>query len=57
MQIMPGAATHTVKMFSIPDYRGPGQLLGEDQHQRWHQLFCGMSISSLVITVFRLGGV
>ncbi len=27
MQIMPGTATHTVKMFSIPDYRGPGQLL------------------------------
>ncbi|WP_254555577.1 transglycosylase SLT domain-containing protein, partial [Salmonella enterica] len=27
MQIMPGTATHTVKKFSIPDDRGPGQLL------------------------------
>ena len=27
MQIMPGTATHTVKMFSIPGYGGPNQLL------------------------------
>ncbi|MDX6021559.1 murein transglycosylase [Scandinavium sp. V105_16] len=27
MQIMPGTATHTVKMFSIPGYSGPNQLL------------------------------
>ncbi len=27
MQIMPGTATHTVKMFSIPGYSSPGQLL------------------------------
>ncbi|WP_149865756.1 transglycosylase SLT domain-containing protein, partial [Salmonella enterica] len=27
MQIRPGTATHTVKRFAIPDYRGPGQLL------------------------------
>ena len=27
MQIMPGTATHTVKMFSIPSYSSPGQLL------------------------------
>ncbi len=26
MQIMPGTATHTVKMFSIPGYRNPSQL-------------------------------
>ncbi len=27
MQIMPGTATHTVSMFSIPGYSGPSQLL------------------------------
>ncbi|ATF50958.1 murein transglycosylase [Citrobacter freundii] len=27
MQIMPGTATHTVKMFSIPGYSSPNQLL------------------------------
>lgn len=27
MQIMPGTATHTVKMFAIPGYSGPNQLL------------------------------
>ena len=27
MQIMPGTATHTVKMFNIPGYSSPGQLL------------------------------
>lgn len=27
MQIMPDTATHTMKMFSIPGYSGPGQLL------------------------------
>jgi soluble lytic murein transglycosylase len=27
MQIMPGTATHTVKMFNIPGYNSPGQLL------------------------------
>ncbi|WP_330982236.1 MULTISPECIES: murein transglycosylase [Enterobacterales] len=27
MQIMPGTATHTVKMFTIPGYSGPNQLL------------------------------
>ncbi len=27
MQIMPGTATHTVKMFSIPGYTNPAQLL------------------------------
>ncbi|MBB1198887.1 murein transglycosylase [Enterobacteriaceae bacterium 89] len=27
MQIMPGTATHTVKMFNIPGYSGPNQLL------------------------------
>ena len=27
MQIMPGTATHTVKMFAIPGYGGPNQLL------------------------------
>lgn len=27
MQIMPGTATHTVKMFSIPGYSSPSQLL------------------------------
>ena len=30
MQIMPGTATHTVKMFSIPGYSSPGQLLDPD---------------------------
>lgn len=27
MQIMPGTATHTVKMFNIPGYSSPSQLL------------------------------
>lgn len=27
MQIMPGTATHTVKMFNIPCYSSPSQLL------------------------------
>lgn len=26
MQVMPGTATHTVKMFSIPGYSSPSQL-------------------------------
>ena len=30
MQIMPGTATHTVKMFSIPGYSSPSQLLDPD---------------------------
>lgn len=30
MQIMPGTATHTVKMFAIPGYTSPGQLLDPD---------------------------
>ncbi len=30
MQIMPGTATHTVKMFSIPGYSSPSQLLQPD---------------------------
>jgi soluble lytic murein transglycosylase len=30
MQIMPGTATHTVKMFSIPGYSSPVQLLDPD---------------------------
>ncbi|MBV8043826.1 murein transglycosylase [Pluralibacter sp.] len=27
MQLMPGTATHTVKMFNVPGYSGPSQLL------------------------------
>ncbi|QLY63849.1 murein transglycosylase [Enterobacter asburiae] len=30
MQIMPGTATHTVKMFNIPGYSSPSQLLDPD---------------------------
>lgn len=30
MQIMPGTATHTVKMFDIPGYSNPSQLLDPD---------------------------
>ena len=30
MQIMPGTATHTVKMFNIPGYTSPSQLLDPD---------------------------
>lgn len=39
MQIMPGTATHTVKMFSIPGYSSPGRIcwIG-NEYQHWHQL-------------------
>ena len=32
MQIMPGTATHTVSMFSIPGYSGPSQLLDPEMN-------------------------
>lgn len=52
MQIMPGTATHTVKMFSIPGYSSPGQLLDRKQTSTLAPVTCNMFISSLVITVF-----
>ncbi|MDW9214518.1 hypothetical protein SE957_05875 [Escherichia coli] len=38
MQIMPGTATHTVKMFSIPGYSSPGNCWIGNEYQHWHQL-------------------
>ena len=32
MQIMPGTATHTVKMFNLPGYSNPAQLLDPDAY-------------------------
>lgn len=52
MQIMPGTATHTVKMFSIPGYSSPGQLLIRKRTSTLAPVTCNMFISSLVITVF-----
>ncbi|MGU0016788.1 transglycosylase SLT domain-containing protein [Escherichia coli] len=52
MQIMPGTATHTVKMFSIPGYSSPGQLLDPETNINIAPVICNMFISSLAITVF-----
>lgn len=52
MQIMPGIATHTVKMFSIPGYSSPGQLLDRKRTSTLAPVTCNMFISSLAITVF-----
>ncbi len=38
MQIMPGTATHTVKMFSIPVIAAPAIAGSGNKHQHWHQL-------------------
>ena len=37
MQIMPGTATHTVKMFSIPGYSSPNCWIRK-RISTWHQL-------------------
>lgn len=51
MQIMPGTATHTVSMFSIPGYSGPSQLLIRKPTSTSAPAICSTFISSSAITV------
>lgn len=50
MQIMPGTATHTVKMFSIPCYSSPSQLLILIPTSTSEPAICSTCISNLAIT-------
>lgn len=50
MQIMPGTATHTVKMFNIHGYSGPSQLLDRIPTSTSVPATCSMCISSSAIT-------
>lgn len=50
MQIMPGTATHTVKMFSIPGYSSPNQLLILRPISTSAPAIYSMCINSLAIT-------
>ena len=51
MQIMPGTATHTVKMFSS-GYSSPGGCWDRKRISTLAPVTCNMFISSLAITVF-----
>jgi soluble lytic murein transglycosylase len=42
MQIMPGTATHTVKMFNIPGYSNPSQLLDPEPTSTSAPAICSM---------------